>query len=35
MCGAYRFSGEVGSALLDALPQVMTLTPALDDPSGT
>ncbi|WP_285584490.1 AraC family transcriptional regulator [Herbidospora sp. NBRC 101105] len=32
LCGAYRFSGEVGRALLDALPQVMTLTPALDDP---
>ncbi|TJZ93649.1 AraC family transcriptional regulator [Actinacidiphila oryziradicis] len=32
LCGAYQFSGEVGSGLLDALPQVMTLTPAIDDP---
>ena len=32
LCGAYRFAGEVGGALLDALPQVMTLSPAIDDP---
>ncbi|MDT5182079.1 MAG: hypothetical protein QOI29_237 [Mycobacterium sp.] len=32
LCGAYQFSGDVGSGLLDALPQVMTLTPAIDDP---
>ncbi|WP_042430974.1 AraC family transcriptional regulator [Streptacidiphilus anmyonensis] len=32
LCGAYRFSGDVGSALLDALPQVMTLSSADDDP---
>jgi AraC-like DNA-binding protein len=32
LCGAYQFSGDVGGGLLDALPQVMTLTPAIDDP---
>ncbi|MFF2851968.1 helix-turn-helix domain-containing protein [Streptomyces sp. NPDC058001] len=32
LCGAYRFSGDVGSGLLDALPQVMTLSAADDDP---
>lgn len=32
LCGAYQFSGDVGSGLLDALPQVMTLSPAIDEP---
>jgi AraC-like DNA-binding protein len=32
LCGAYQFSGDVGIGLLDALPQVMTLTPPVDDP---
>ncbi|MBB4796104.1 AraC family transcriptional regulator [Streptomyces nodosus] len=32
LCGAYQFSGDVGSALLEALPQVMTLSAADDDP---
>jgi AraC-like DNA-binding protein len=32
LCGAYQFSGDVGRGLLDALPQIMTLTPAIDDP---
>ncbi|MFB6783180.1 cupin domain-containing protein [Streptomyces sp. NPDC056352] len=32
LCGAYQFSGEVGDGLLDALPQVMTLSAADDDP---
>jgi len=32
LCGAYQFSGDVGSGLLDALPEIMTLTPAIDDP---
>jgi AraC-like DNA-binding protein len=32
LCGAYQFSGDVGSGLLDALPQVMTLSAAIDDP---
>ncbi|MER5804469.1 MULTISPECIES: AraC family transcriptional regulator [Streptomyces] len=31
LCGAYQFSGDVGSGLLDALPQVMTLSAADDD----
>lgn len=32
LCGAYQFSGDVGSGLLDALPRVMTLSAADDDP---
>jgi AraC-like DNA-binding protein len=32
LCGAYQFAGDVGSGLLDALPQVMALTPAIEDP---
>jgi AraC-like DNA-binding protein len=32
LCGAYQFSGDVGRGLLDALPTVMTLTAAIDDP---
>ena len=32
LCGAYTFSGDVGRALLDALPPVMTLSAAIDDP---
>jgi AraC-like DNA-binding protein len=32
LCGAYQFTGDVGSGLLDALPQLITLTPAIDDP---
>jgi AraC-like DNA-binding protein len=32
LCGAYRFSGDIGSGLLDALPQVMTLSAAIGDP---
>jgi AraC-like DNA-binding protein len=32
LCGAYQFSGDVGSGLLDALPTVMTLSAAMDDP---
>ncbi|MFH7340790.1 cupin domain-containing protein [Streptomyces sp. KHY 26] len=32
LCGAYQFTGDVGSGLLDALPQVMTLSAAIDDP---
>ncbi|MDP9842978.1 AraC-like DNA-binding protein [Streptosporangium lutulentum] len=32
LCGAYQFSGDVGSGLLDALPQVLTLSSAIDDP---
>ena len=32
LCGAYQFSGDVGRGLLDALPPVMTLSAAFDDP---
>lgn len=32
LCGAYRFSGDIGSGLLNALPQVMPLSPAIGDP---
>ena len=32
LCGAYQFTGDVGSGLLDALPTVMTLSAAIDDP---
>ena len=32
LCGAYQFSGDVGNGLLDALPQVLTLSAAVDDP---
>ena len=32
LCGAYRFSGDIGRALLDALPPVTTLAAAIDDP---
>jgi AraC-like DNA-binding protein len=32
LCGAYRFSGDVASGLLDALPRVLTLSSAVDEP---
>ncbi|SFG74638.1 Cupin [Streptomyces mirabilis] len=32
LCGAYRFSGDIGSGLLEALPQVLTLSAAVGDP---
>ncbi|MEZ0064495.1 AraC-like DNA-binding protein [Streptacidiphilus sp. MAP12-20] len=32
LCGAYRFSGDIGAGLLDALPQVLTLSAAVGDP---
>jgi AraC-like DNA-binding protein len=32
LCGAYRFTGDVGSGLLDALPQVLSLSAAIGDP---
>ncbi|MFF2935189.1 AraC family transcriptional regulator [Streptomyces mirabilis] len=32
LCGAYRFSGDIGSGLLEALPQVLTLSAAIGDP---
>jgi AraC-like DNA-binding protein len=32
LCGAYRFSGDVGEGLLRALPQVLPLSVAVGDP---
>jgi len=32
LCGAYRFSGDVGEGLLGALPQVLPLSAAVGDP---
>jgi AraC-like DNA-binding protein len=32
LCGAYRFSGDVGEGLLSALPQVVPLSAAVGDP---
>ena len=32
LCGAYRFSGDVGQGLLAALPQVIPLSPVIGDP---
>jgi AraC-like DNA-binding protein len=32
LCGAYQFSGDVGQALIEALPPVLTLSAALNDP---
>ncbi|MFD4506441.1 cupin domain-containing protein [Streptomyces sp. NPDC058457] len=32
LCGAYRFSGDIGNGLLTALPQVLTLQAAVGDP---
>ncbi|MFF3397452.1 cupin domain-containing protein [Streptomyces sp. NPDC002659] len=32
LCGAYRFSGDIGTGLLEALPQVLTLQAAVGDP---
>src|SRR3984893_3921804 len=32
LCGAYRFSGDVGEGLLGALPQVLPLSAAAGDP---
>ena len=32
LCGAYQFSGDVGSGLLDSLPAVLTLSSAIDEP---
>jgi AraC-like DNA-binding protein len=32
LCGAYQFSGDIGSGLLDALPPALTLSPAIGEP---
>jgi AraC-like DNA-binding protein len=32
LCGAYQFAGDVASGLLDALPRVLTISPAAGEP---
>jgi AraC-like DNA-binding protein len=32
LCGAYRFAGDIGQGLVDALPPVLRLPAAIDDP---
>lgn len=32
LCGAYRFSGDIGQGLVDALPPVLSLPASIDDP---
>ncbi|MDR3665045.1 MAG: AraC family transcriptional regulator [Mycobacterium sp.] len=32
LCGAYRFAGDVTGGVIDALPPVLTLSSAVDDP---
>src|ERR1700728_1313747 len=32
LCGAYQFSGDVATGLLEALPRTLTLSPAIDEP---
>jgi AraC-like DNA-binding protein len=32
LCGAYRFSGDVGRGLVEALPQILPLSASADDP---
>lgn len=32
LCGAYRFAGDIGQGLVDALPPVLWLPSAIDDP---
>jgi AraC-like DNA-binding protein len=32
LCGAYQFSGDVASGLLDALPRMLMLSSAIDEP---
>jgi AraC-like DNA-binding protein len=32
LCGAYRFSGDIGRGLLEALPPILPLSAAADDP---
>ncbi|HEX4246337.1 MAG TPA: AraC family transcriptional regulator [Pseudonocardia sp.] len=32
LCGAYRFSGDIGRGLLEALPPLLPLAAAVDDP---
>ncbi|MFZ0713105.1 cupin domain-containing protein [Mycobacterium sp.] len=32
LCGAYRFTGDIGQGLVDALPPVLSLPASIDDP---
>jgi AraC-like DNA-binding protein len=32
LCGAYRFAGDIGQGLVDALPPVLSLPASIDDP---
>lgn len=32
LCGAYRFSGDIGQGLLDALPEIVPLSAGVSDP---
>lgn len=32
LCGAYRFSGDIGSGLVKALPKALSFSPAIGDP---
>lgn len=32
LCGAYRFAGDIGQGLVDALPPVLSLPATIDDP---
>src|SRR5689334_17432314 len=32
LCGAYRFSGDIGQGLLDALPEIVPLSAGFGDP---
>jgi hypothetical protein len=33
LCGAYRFAGDIGRGLVEALPPVLSLPASVDDPS--
>jgi hypothetical protein len=32
LCGAYRFTGDIGQGFVDALPPVLSLPSSIDDP---
>jgi hypothetical protein len=32
LCGAYRFAGDIGRGLVEALPPVLSLPASADDP---
>lgn len=35
VCGAYRFAGDIGQGLVDALPPLLSLPATIDDPAHT